>query len=160
MKDVNKLRWVKVISIALSIKGIRDENFGHWHYYADPKIPFTKVIYMTNFDKHNAPDDGYGLLIEIPAVGNKNTGTLINKVVNDLYKLKVLNRKDKVIDIHFWEVNPAFVIFTKETPAIVARSKEYLQEYGVSLAGRYGNWEYSSMAENIEDGLNFVKQLK
>jgi len=154
MNEVSKLKWVKVISIGLSVKGKRDDSFGHWHYYADPEVPFTKVIYMTNFDRYNAPEEGFGLLIEIPV-----SNIEISKVIADLRKLKVLKAKDRIIDINSWEVNPAYVIFTKETPGIVAKCKEYLQDLGITTIGRYGNWEYSSMAENIKDGLNYAKNL-
>ena len=149
------MKWVDVIYVALSVKGRRSEDFGLWHYYAHPEVPFTKVIYMTNFDKHNAPDDGYGLLVEIPAIKCTNSS-----IINDLRSLNVLKQEDEVIDTHSWRVGPAYVIFTKETPGIVDRCKEYLYQYGITTAGRYGNWEYSSMAENIEDGLNFAKTIK
>lgn len=159
-KEVNKLEWISVVYIALSIRGKRSEDFGLWHYYAHSEVPFTKVIYMTNFDKYNAPEDGYGLLIEIP-VSKDNYDTIpINKIISDLRKLDVLKDDDKVIDSHSWRINYAYVIFTKETPGINDMCKEYLHQCGITIAGRYGNWEYSSMAENIEDGLSYTKTLK
>ena len=162
--DVRKLRWNKVISVALAIQGERPKNTGHWHYYADPKIPFSKLIYMTEFDEDNAPADGFGILLEIPESSNKHSlskETLCGDVINLLEDLGILGNGKKILNCHTWEVNPAYVIFTKETPGIVDNCIDYFEGFGVKLLGRYGRWEYSSMAENIESGLNYAsKYLK
>ena len=158
MNEVNKLKWITVNSIALSVKGKRQKETGLWHYYSDPDIVFTKVIFMTEFDGHNAPPDGFGLLIEVP--GKKITKTLIKKAIADLKKVKVLTPEDVVIGVNSWLVNPAYIIFTKETPQIVEDCKWYFEKFNITTLGRYGSWEYSSMAENIEEGLDFAKQLK
>jgi hypothetical protein len=84
---------------------------------------------------------------------------LMYNIISQLYSLGILNDKNKVVDINTWEVNPAYVIFTKETPLIVSNCKEYLESVGITTLGRYGSWEYSSMAENIEDGFNYADSL-
>ena len=158
-REVYNLRWNKVISIALSIYGPRPKNTGHWCYYADPDIPFTKVIYMTEFDEHNAPANGFGLLIEVPEPYNKHSlslEVLCGKVINSLEDLGIFRGGNHLINCHTWEVNPAYVVFTKDTQSIIDNCVEYFDKFGIKLLGRYGSWEYSSMAENIESGLDYA----
>ena len=157
--DVGKLRWNKVISIAVMLSGERPKNTGHWCYYADPQIPFSKLIYMTEFDEYNAPASGFGILVEVPEAHNKHTLTkdeLCGDVIIALEKLGILNKTNHLINICTWEVDPAYVVFTKETPSIVDNCIEYFDKFGIKLLGRYGKWEYSSMAENIESGLDYA----
>jgi hypothetical protein len=159
---VDKLRWTKVISIGLSIYGARPKNTGHWCYYADPEIPFSKLIYMTEFDEHNAPASGFGILVEVPESSNVRCSSmrgLVDKVTASLEKLGILNKSNYLINFHAWEVEPAYVIFTKETPSIVENCIEYFDKFGIKLLGRYGSWEYSSMAENIEAGFNYASKI-
>jgi len=37
--------------------------------------------------------------------------------------------------------------------------KEYLEKFNITTLERYGNWEYSSMFENIEDGLSYARKI-
>ena len=161
LRDFNKLKWIKVISVGLMIKRERPKDTGHWHYYADPKIPFTKLIYMTEFDKYNAPENGFCILLEVPVLNitpmfANNINYTIMQALRDL---KILKAKDQILGMYFWEVNPAYVIFTKETQKIIKHCKEYLEKFNITTLGRYGNWEYSSISENIEDGFNYARKI-
>jgi protoporphyrinogen oxidase len=156
--DISKLRWNKVISVGITIQGERPRNTGHWHYYAQPEFPFSKLIYMTEFDEYNAPADGFGILAEIPEMANDRSFS-VQRLLPSLQKLNILNSKNRLLGMHVWEVNPAYVVFTKETPSIVDNCIEYFDKFGIRLLGRYGNWEYSSMAENIESGFNYASKI-
>lgn len=159
VRDVEQLEWVKMMSVALSIKGERPKNTGHYRYFADPEISFNKLVYTTMFDEHSAPEDGYGLLLEIKDVCDCEHELYV-KVIRLLHKLGILKEKDKVIAEHMWEIDPAYVIFTKDTQRILDNCKEFLNLYGITSLGRYGSWEYSSMAENLRDGFEYGKLMK
>lgn len=160
--EVGRLKWTKLLSIGISVRGERRKGTGHYRYYANPNIPFNKVIYTTEFDKHNAPDDGFGLLIEVKLPNDNedyDAQGIINDVLTSLYDIEILNSDDVVMGTHLWEVDPAYVIFTKETPSIIEHCKEFLAQYNITSLGRYGGWEYSSMAENIRDGFNYANKI-
>jgi protoporphyrinogen oxidase len=160
MKEVDKLKWTKLLSIGISVEGKRRKNTGHYRYYANPYIPFNKLIYTTEFDPHNAPEEGFGLLLEVKLPNELYfTQQIVDDVIATLYDIEVLNTDDTIIGTHTWEVDPAYVIFTKETPSIIEHCKEFLAKYNITTLGRYGGWEYSSMAENIRDGFNYAKQF-
>lgn len=94
MQEVNRLKYTNVFSVALSIKGPRPENTGQWRYYTNPDLPFTRLIFMTEFDTNNAPQDGWGLLAEITWPCNQPDPieeVLIQKVINALYSVSLMN---------------------------------------------------------------------
>jgi protoporphyrinogen oxidase len=152
-KDVAKLKWNKMLSIGISIEGDSPDR-GHYCYYADPKIPFNKLTYMHKFDKYSAPSEGYGILLEVKDDGDK--GQIIADSIESLKYLDILNDKNKMVDLNVWYVDPAYVVFTKDTPGIIDDCKEFLYKHNITTSGRYGKWEYSSMAENINDGFNYA----
>jgi len=150
-----------MFSIALAVKGERPKNSGHYIYYSDPEIPFNKVILTTEFDPYGSPEDGFGLLIEYKKPNDQqHSGIKIQDIVSNLIKVGIVKNARDVIAEYVWEVDPAYVLFTDETQRITADCFEFLYKYGITSLGRYGHWEYSSMAENIRDGINYAKSLK
>jgi hypothetical protein len=55
----------RVLSIALSMRGPRPEGRGHWRYYADETLVFSRLVYLHEFDPNCAPLEGWCLLVEI-----------------------------------------------------------------------------------------------
>lgn len=148
--DIRLLKSLRMTSVAVSVVGERPENPGHYRYYTDPSIPFNKVVFMTEFDPYSAPSFGFGLLLEL-----KETTPDNRIIIESLRKLGIL-KDHKVVGIHSWPVDPAYVIFTHNTWSIVENCTEWLAKHNVITSGRYGKWEYSSMAENIKDGFDYA----
>ena len=162
LKEVNQLEYTKVFSVALCIKGDRPKNTGHWRYYTDPELPFTRLIFMTEFDPYCAPPDGWGLLAEItwnhrgPEPDKK---VLIEEIITALKKISLIDDQSTIIGKHIWTADPAYVIFTFDTERIVNNCFEFLEKYGVTCLGRYGKWEYSSMYQNIKAGFDWAAKV-
>ncbi|MGO3307067.1 MAG: protoporphyrinogen/coproporphyrinogen oxidase [Sphingobacterium sp.] len=161
-KSVQKLQYTNVVSIGISIKGDRPKNMGLWRYYTDPDLPFTRLIFMTEFDPLNAPPEGWSLLAEVtvsPKEQASNYEGLEKSVVEGLKKIKLLDGKSRIVGVHSWVATPAYVIFTKETEKIISQCTSYLAENGITSLGRYGSWEYSSMFKNIKDGFEWASRF-
>jgi protoporphyrinogen oxidase len=161
MRKVKKLRWTTMLSLAFAIKGERLKNTGHYHYYADPKIPFNKLVFTTEFDPYGSPDDGYGLLVEYkhPNDTPYNESEILKSIEKSLVEVGAIKDIKQIVAKYIWEIDPAYVIFTKETKNTVGSCHDFLNLYGITSLGRYGNWEYSSMMENIKDGFAYAKRL-
>ena len=162
LSELDQLEYTKVFSVALCIKGERPNNPGHWRYYTDPELPFTRLIFMTEFDQYNAPEDGWGLLAEITwnsRTPEPDKATFTAEITAALYKIAVLNEHTEVISTHVWTADPAYVIFTPETQKIVQHCFEFLESYDIKSLGRYGNWEYSSMYQNIKAGFDWATKI-
>ncbi|MCE7061625.1 NAD(P)/FAD-dependent oxidoreductase [Dyadobacter sp. CY343] len=163
LRDVKKLKWVKVLSIALSIKGARPVNPGCWRYFTDSEAPFTRLVFMTEFDTNNAPEEGWGLLVEIPLSADDPSALeepIQEKAIKAIKKAGFVSDDHEIIGIHKWLADPAYVVFTPETRQIIDHCHEYLAQFDITSGGRYGSWEYSSMSRNIEDGFEIGKKLR
>ena len=55
--------------------------------------------------------------------------------------------------------DPAYVCFTDEGIAAAELAREFLRGQTIEPLGRYGNWEYSSMAQVIASGMALAKDL-
>lgn len=157
------LKYNRVISVIISIKGPRPENRGHWRYYADEEVAFTRLVYMHNFDPETAPKEGWGLLAEIiePAEWPlKNKEEVLEKVVSDVKKVGALPDDCNVLEKDMFVVDPAYVVFTNESKKMVSELESYFSDNKVKLLGRYGRWEYSSMAQVMRDGFNWAKGIE
>jgi hypothetical protein len=149
------LKRNRVMSVALSIKGPRPSGCGHWRYYADESLIFTRLIFMHAFDPLMAPPDGWGLLAEItePAeTPQRSPCEYFARVRADAARAGVITDDCRVIDEHLILVDPAYVVFTKDSQDLVRNANDFLLEHGVVPVGRYGRWEYSSMGQVMRDG--------
>lgn len=150
----------RVITVMLSIKGPRPEGRGHWRYYGEESVIFTRLVYLHNFDPMLAPDDGWGLLMEITEPSEwpmKPEEAIYERVLADLDRVSAIPQDCTIIDQNLLVVNPAYVVFTNESKITVQQLKEYYATHKVTLLGRYGQWEYSSMAQVMNDGFQWAK---
>ncbi len=157
-----RLQSNRVISVMLSIEGPRPENRGHWRYYSDPDLSFNRLVYMHNFDPHTAPATGWGLMTEITEPSEipiRSNEEIKNTTIADINKANALPEGCKVIDVNIKVISPAYVVFTETSKQAVAKLKAYYLSKGVVILGRYGNWEYSSMAQVMNDGFTWAEGI-
>jgi protoporphyrinogen oxidase len=143
-----------VFTAAFSIRGPRPEAPGLWRYHADESVPFTRLVYMTEFDPLAAPPDGWGVMAEItyPAEAPRPSPAEILASARDgLRRVGALAAGCEIVDEHLIVADPAYVVFTPESQEVVRRCRAFLEEARISVVGRYGRWEYSSMAQAIGD---------
>ncbi|HYJ79117.1 MAG TPA: FAD-dependent oxidoreductase [Longimicrobiaceae bacterium] len=150
------LRHNRVLSLAFCVRGPRPEAPGHWRYYADEELCFTRLVFMTEFDPLAAPADGFGVLAEVtgPAeLPRPGDAELLARAVRDLRRAGVLGGAHRVVEAHVMVADPGYVAFEPDTADTVERCRAWLAERGVATVGRYGRWEYSSMAQVMGDAL-------
>ncbi len=146
----------RVCTAAFSVRGPRPEACGHWCYYADETVSFTRLIYMHEFDPQTAPADGWGLMAEITERADapmRSEAEVLREVRADVERVGVLPENCEIVDAHLLVADPAYVVFTPESQEVVKRARAFLREHDVMTVGRYGRWEYSSMAQVMRDGI-------
>ncbi len=156
------LAWTRVYSVMITIKGSRPENCGHWRYYSDESLCFTRLVFMHSFDSDSSPPDGWGLLVEIPesaSIPVSSARDTIQLAKKDIYRSGILPAECEMHDACVIINDPAYVVFNHQTKDIVRDTMAYLESNNVHALGRYGRWEYSSMAQVIRDGLELGKIL-
>lgn len=141
-----------VLSLAFSIRGPRPPAPGHWRYYPDPALPFTRLVFMTEFDPLSAPEDGWGVLAEVPyrAEAPPCPRQALEAARRGLESLGLL-AGCRIVDKNVMTADPAYVVFTPGAEAVAERARAHLAAGGVTAMGRYGRWEYSSIAGVMAD---------
>jgi protoporphyrinogen oxidase len=141
-----------VLSLAFSIRGPRPLSPGHWRYYPDPELPFTRLVFMAEFDPLSAPADGWGVLAEVPyrAENPPLPREALDAARRGLEWLGLLAGCE-IVDENVMVADPAYVVFTPGAEAVAARARAHLAAAGVTALGRYGRWEYSSISGVMAD---------
>lgn len=157
------LKWNRVLTIALAVKGERPSGTGHWRYYADPQVPFTRLVYMHEFDPATAPPEGWGLLAEItqPAEeGLPDRDQIVRDTVAGCRRVGALRDGDSLVGAEVLPVEFGYVVFEPETRAVADEIIRELEQYGVTMVGRYATWDYLSMSQVMRDGFAVAARLK
>lgn len=161
-KACERLTRNRVLMAFLSIRGARPEGRGHWRYYGDEDLVFNRLIQMHEFDPHSAPSEGWGLMAEITQRTEDQfdpAEVILSRVRGDVARVGALADNCHIIDAHLRVVDPAYVVFTAENQPVIEAARAFLQRHGITPLGRYGRWEYSSMAQVMRDGFAWAEAL-
>lgn len=153
--DARRLPCNGVSSVCLCIRGPRPHHSGHWRYFADPGLAFTRLVFMHAFDPHSAPPDGWGLMAEIPFRDGERRAAdsaLVARVRKDVARTGLMPAGCRIVRSRVLHHPHAYVVFGRGTAERAGRVIESLRHLGIEPLGRYGRWEYSSMAQVMRDG--------
>jgi protoporphyrinogen oxidase len=148
-----------VLSVAFCVRGPRPASPGQWRYYADESLCFTRLVFMTEFDALMAPEEGWGVLAEIPFRSEAPPPAddeVVRLARRDLARSGVLPPDSVIVDARVMRASPAYVVFTRGAEAAAGRCREHLAAGGIAALGRYGRWEYSSMAQGMAQGFRWA----
>jgi protoporphyrinogen oxidase len=153
----------RVLSAAFSIRGPRPVGRGHWRYYTDESLVFTRLVHLHEFDPDSAPAEGWPLLAEIPEPGEGPAGDPAQTLARaraDVLRAGALPAGCTVADQHLLVVEPAYVVFTPQNQAVMQWARRLLADHGIDTLGRYGRWEYSSMGQVMCDGFRWGERVR
>lgn len=159
-RAVRALPHIAVLSLAFSIRGPRPASPGHWRYYPDPALPFTRLVFMTEFDPLSAPADGWGVLAEVPfraGAAPPCHRQALDAARRGLETLGLLAGCE-VVGENVMTADPAYVVFTPGAEEVARRGRAHLATGGVTALGRYGRWEYSSISGVMHDALAWASR--
>lgn len=133
----------------------------HWIYFPQKNIPFYRAGIYTNFSKNLAPLGYSSLYIEfsfkpeiIPDIKKLEEIT-----IKHLKKLSFISTKDEIITKMWTKIDCAYVIYNKEREKSLKKIFDFLKTKNVISTGRYGEWKYSFMEENIKDGFKVADKI-
>ena len=156
------LRRNRVLSVAIRMRGPRPQESGHWRYYTDESLIFTRLVFLHEFDPWTGPDDGWALLVEITERSEAplpERAALLARVRADLGRARAIPPGCEIVGHNVMVIDPAYVVFEPHRQFVVDSALRLLAAHGVSSLGRYGKWEYSSMASCMRDGLAWAEEL-
>ena len=152
------LEFNRVYSVDFSVEGPRPRQ-GHWRYYADETLLFNRLVFMHEFDPACAPEGGWGLMAEITLPGSEpppDPAWLIARARADIERVGAFHG-GQVVAAHVILADPAYVLFTDESRRVTEAAMEYLRHNDIEPLGRFGRWEYSSMAQVIGDAMAWAE---
>ncbi len=151
-----KATSVYALNIGFKTKEKIERN---WIYIPEKKYSFYRLGFPHTFSKYNTPDDNFNSLYAEVSYSGKIPKSINDKIIKDLIKIGILRNKRDIKIIYPMILKDAYVIYNKEREQIVSEIKERLKKSGIYLAGRWGNWEYSSMEDAILEGFEVAKEI-
>ncbi|MFG0258515.1 MAG: protoporphyrinogen/coproporphyrinogen oxidase [Phycisphaerales bacterium JB043] len=153
-RAANSLDWNRARIAAIGVEGNRPPQ-PSWRYCPDASLPYYRLIFLNEFDPAMAPPGCWGVLAESTEPANTATtdDNYLQQVEAALRRTGVLGTGDKVRVRRLFTIDPAYVVFNRETKQSLSTIRAYLTSIGIDTAGRFGSWGYSSMSRDIETGL-------
>ncbi|MEO0293125.1 MAG: FAD-dependent oxidoreductase [candidate division WOR-3 bacterium] len=169
IKLKEKLIWNSVLCLNIGIKGeilppgeLHNINFEpskfHWIYFPEREIPFYRVGSLSNVYRELAPKGCSSLWVEISYRDKNPSKKIIEIVIKNLEEIGMIKR-EKIDIVSKVEIPYAYPIYNKSRENILREIKEFLENYNITLAGRFGKWEYSYMEESILEGKRIAENL-
>jgi protoporphyrinogen oxidase len=144
-------------SVALVDVGVeRSEGFpeGHWLYFYDEDICFSRASYPHLLSSNNVPAGCGSIQVEIYHTRFKGPPSedLLSLAIEDMRKVGMLRSDDRIKVAQHRNVPYGNVLFDLNRTTALAVVNGYLKEIGIICCGRYGLWGYHWTDESIVSG--------
>ena len=124
----------------------------HWIYVPEDKYPFYRVGCYSNFSPRMAPPGKANLYVELAGREPPDVGKLLPRVAAGLVEMGLIAKPSDIAFAELREIVWAYVIFDEGYFAALDVIKPFLERMGIISAGRYGEWNYSSMEDALMMG--------
>ena len=142
--------------------GIKKTDFKqHWIYFPEKRFMFHRLGFYTNFSKKLAPKGYSSIYIEFskPEQGYINIPETEKKTIKTLIKLGIIKDEDDIKTMMWLKAECAYVIYDNEREKSIRIILDYLNKKSVITTGRYGEWKYSFIEENLKDGFEAFQRI-
>ena len=128
-----------------------------WLYVADKNIIFYRVGFYSNIIKQKRGS----MYVEIGMPQNKkyNLKDIRKKALKDLKKQKIITNH-KLISEHCVVMDPAYLHLSKESIKDSKNKIKYLKSKNIYCCGRYAEWTYCSIEDNIISAQKIISEIK
>jgi len=153
------LKYNSLVCVNIGITGSVPEI--SWLYVPDPAVGRTnRISFPSGYSRHGAPDGCSAILAEITHqpgddVADLTDDELINEVVDMLRSMHILH-KDQIVYTSVERQPFAYVVYDLDYQKNIAIVKEYCNEIGIPLVGRFAQFEYLNMDGCIRSVLDFM----
>ncbi len=151
-------------SIMVVNLGVARADLGtkHWIHFPEKHIAFFRISFPHNFSAGLAPPGMSSISAEVsyPTGTPPDREALVQRVVDDLIKVGVLRRDDKIVASQTRDVPYGYCIFDDARRNALSVIKRWMQDVNIVPGGRYGLWTYFWSDEAILSGRKSAKQAK
>jgi len=155
------LRHNSVLCVNLGIKSTNITP-AHWIYFPEENYAAFRISFPRNFSYFTVPKRWSSIQAEISYSNARpiRYRDIVEKVIQDLIKAKIIKPKDKVKLINTKDIKYAYVIYDHHRLGNLKVINKFLKKHNIYSAGRYGQWEYLWMDEAILSGKRVVKEIE
>lgn len=149
----DKLKYNSILCVNLGIDRV-NVNDSHWIHFIENKYSFFRISFLSNYSNSMAPKGKSSISAEIAYSKKKrvNKKNIVDKVVRDLIRTNILDKKDKIELAEVSDIKYGYVIYDHERSKAISRIRKFFSKHSIILSGRYANWEYQWMDDAILDG--------
>jgi protoporphyrinogen oxidase len=140
------VRGLRTNSIMVVNLGIArpDLSSKHWIHFPEKDISFFRISFPHNFSPGLAPPGCSSVSAEVsyPTDTPPDREALVQRVIDDLIKVQVLRRDDKVVVRHAREIPWGYCIYDDTRRQALPVIRRWLSSVDIVPGGRYGLWTY------------------
>ncbi|OPY53842.1 MAG: hypothetical protein A4E49_01283 [Methanosaeta sp. PtaU1.Bin112] len=160
IKDaVSRLKYNSLITVMIGLGRPKVCDLT-WLYIPARDVLTHRVSFPSNYSPYVAPEGKSSILAEITCnIGDEiwrmGNEAVIERVVDDLHRLSIIN-KEEVCFSAVRRLKYAYVISDLEYQENMRVIKDYMQEIGIDLLGRFSEFKYLNMDGCIRNVLNYL----
>lgn len=153
-----RLRATTVTYVAVGARGANRQPW-HWIYLPEPEFHTYRIGSPSAVYAPLAPPDTSSFYVEYSHHGELSPATAEKYAVEDLVRSQMIHSADDVLFARATEIPHAYVLYDDAYGPAKAEILRFLEHAGILIAGRYGQWEYSSMEDAILAGRACARTL-
>jgi len=155
------LRHNSVLAICLGVSQLHLTD-KHWIYFPEEDFVFYRVNFPMNLSSNMAPCGKSSICAEVSYSDTRTVerSTIIQRAIDDLIKANILRADSEICLAFQLDIKYAYVIYDRYYQGSVSLIHNYLRKNNIHSIGRYGAWEYSTMAQAILEGKHTAIELQ
>jgi len=157
----NNLKYTSVLNVNIGVNRLITDK--HWIYVPEKDFIFYRVGFYSNISPYLCPQNTTSIYTEIsynkenPLPISKEE--LIDRVIDDLTKMEILRKEDKILVTKILDIKYAYVIYDHNYSKNLKIIHNFLNKHDIYSIGRYGGWKYSTMEDAILDGKRIADKI-
>lgn len=160
---VSSLQYNSLMVIMMGVSQSKLNDFS-WVYL--PRMedgPVNRVCFPSNYSPHVAPSGKSAVTAEITfnqgdEVDKMSDEEIADQVIGDLDRNQILNRNDVCFTM-VRRSKYAYIVYDLDYQRNISTVKEFINEKGIKLCGRFSEFEYLNMDACVKKAMNMAKEL-
>ena len=153
-----KLRATTVTHVSVGVRGPNRQPW-HWIYLPEETFKAYRIGSPSAVYPPLAPAGHCSFYVEYSHHGDLSKQQCERYALDDLLQARMIHRSEDVLFAKASEIPHAYVLYDDAYGPAKAEILKFLELAGIQTAGRYGQWEYSSMEDAILAGRECAGRL-
>jgi protoporphyrinogen oxidase len=146
-----RLRATTVTHVSVGVRGANRQPW-HWIYLPEPEFKTYRIGSPSAVYAPLAPPDTSTFYVEYSHHGELSKAQCEAYALEDLRRSQMVHPDAQVLFARASEIPHAYVLYDAAYGEAKREILHFLEHAGIQTAGRYGQWEYSSMEDAILAG--------